>query len=396
MTAINRYEIQIKTILLSVVISFLLLLFFSDGLSKYFTVIGDDFTRISLIARLLFETFIIGYLLYYLNRVTLNYMAILGILFLFFINGQLLIGNLNNLYETFITYNKYIYLFLVYLFFKAFLNKENSKKVYNIMTSIFILNILAIFLGFIFELPYFESFHNMDHRPGYNGVFIAGNESSFVLICMISFFYFRVFYENNSKLLLFIAIIASLLSGMKAVYIFLVLLGLFHFFNRAKLKNILFLSPLFLIALYFIVNYLQSEHFYNLIEFFMVTLEEKGFFYMIISGRNTIVANEGAMILENWTFLNYLIGGQNIVQFIMEMDFFDLFFFFGLLGMILYLGLFYQSFMKGLMQYKFFIFFFFTLLTLAFFGGHFFKSPTTALYFTLVVLYFQNSRIKPI
>lgn len=393
MTTINRFEIQVKTLLLSIVVAFLVLLFFSDGISKYLTVTGGSFTRLSLVARMLFEAFIIGYILYYINRKTLLYLTVFAILFLFFINGQMLIGNLDNFSETLITYNKYIYLFLIYLFFSTFLTEKNYQIIYKVLTFLFLLNIIAIFSGFIFELSYFRSFYDMAHRPGYNGVFLAGNESSFVLICMISFFYFRSFYENQNKTLFYLGVIASLLSGMKAVYIFILLLGIFHFTIREKLKNILFLSPIFVIALYLIINYLQSDQFYELVKFFITTMEEKGFFYMIISGRNTIVEQEGALILENWTFLNYLIGGQNIVQYIIEMDFFDLFFFFGIIGMILYLYLFYISFMKNLLQYRFFFFFFFTLLALAFFGGHFFKSPTSAVYFVLIVIYFQKYKL---
>jgi len=138
----------------------------------------------------------------------------------------------------------------------------------------------------------------------------------------------------------------------------------------------------------------MSEEFQLLISFFMKTLETKGIVYMLLSGRNEILANESILIMNNWNFLNFFFGGRDVVNYIMEMDFFDLIFFFGGFGSLIYIYLFYKSFIQKLLWHKFFTFFIFSILLLSFLGGHFLTSPTTAVYFTLVILYFQNYRIK--
>ncbi|MBE0515393.1 hypothetical protein, partial [Sulfurimonas sp.] len=259
---------------------------------------------------------------------------------------------------------------------------------------LFFMNIVFIFSGLAFDLNFFESFYDMDYRFGYNGVFLAGNESSFVLISMLGFLYFRAYYENGSKLFLLIALLASLLSGMKAVYLFVILLLFFHLVQKMRKIHLVWLIPIGIYATTQVIGYIQSEEFQTLIAFFMRTLETKGLMHMMLSGRNEILMNESVQVLESWTFLNFLFGGRNVLVFIMEMDFFDLLLFFGGLGSLIYTYLFYKMFIQKLIWHKFFTFFTFSVLVLAFFGGHFLTSPTSAVYFSLVIIYFQNYRLK--
>lgn len=373
---------------------FLPLMFTADGISKYLTVQGSDFTRISLLVRLLFEVSIITYLFIYIKKTKFIYLSALVLLLTFFVIGQFLIENQDNFIENFISFNKYIFLFLSYLFFqRLFSLKENQQDfIYLMLKALFFTNIVFIFSGLVFDLKFFESFYDMDYRFGYSGVFLAGNESSFVLISMLGFLYFRAYYENGSKLFLLIALLASLLSGMKAVYLFVVLLLFFHLVHKMKKIHFVWFIPIGIYITTQAIGYIQSEEFQTLIAFFMRVVEEKGFLYMLMGGRQEILANEFLVVLENWTFLNFFIGGSMIEKYIIEMDLFDLILFFGAFGSLIYIYLFYKIFIQKLIWHKFFTFFIVTILALAFFGGHFLTSPTTAVYFSLVIIYFQNYR----
>jgi len=379
-----------------ILIIFLPLLFISDGVSKYLTVQGSNPGRIFLMVRLLFEMIIIFYLLKNIKKDIAIYFGALGLLFVFFAVGQLSIGNDNDFIENFISFNKYIFLFLVYIFLKKilYLSEEKRNFVYKILTFLFIVNIIFIFIGFIFEISFFESFYNMDYRFGYDGIFLAGNEASFVLISMISFFYFKTFYEDGSLLLLLASISASLLSGMKAVYIYLSLLAVFHIIFKMKKKYFVLLIPLSVYASGFAIEYIKSEQFQILISFFLKIYEEEGLFYMLLSGRNEILAHESNLVMKDWSLINYLFGGRDTVKYIMEMDFFDLILFFGGVGSLIYIYLFYKFFIQKLLWHKYLTFFIFSILILAFWGGHFLTSAVTATYFTLVVLYFQSYRLE--
>ena len=375
---------------------FLPLLFISDGISKYFMVQGMDFYRLSLFIRMLFEVIIIVYILLHIKKYSLKILVGLLFLFISFLLGQMGIDNLNNLNENFISFNKYIYLFLVYLFFLHILKlkEQQFNRIYKLLEVLFLLNIIAVFSGLIFDLNFFESFYNMNYRFGYNGIYLAGNESSFVLICMIAYLYFKAFYENGSKIFLSIVVLSTLLSGMKAVYIFLILLILFHLFNKVKIWTLFFMMLILSFTSNYVFEYLSSNEFQHLISFFINTLEEKGWWYMILSGRNMILETESALVMNQWGIINYLFGGRDVTQYIMEMDLFDLLLFFGILGGTTYLYLFYQVFIQKIGKHAFFRFFIFSILLLSFFGGHFLTSPTTAVYFVLVILYFKNYRMK--
>jgi hypothetical protein len=383
------------TYLLLIVI-FLPLLFIGDGLSKFYLIDKGVINRISLFIRILFEITIIAFLLKNINEKINIYLSLLALLFIVFVVGQFLIENENNFIENFISFNKYIYIFLVFLFFQKILrySVKYQKKIYNLLILLFMVNIIFVLLGVVFEISFFKSFYDANYRFGYNGVFLAGNESSFVLISMISLLYFRAFYENGSKILVLLSIVASLLSGMKAVYAFILLLSFFHIFYKMKKINFLLLIPIILYGLSVVWEYLMSNEFQLLISFFMKTLETKGLIHMLLSGRNEILVNESILVLDNWNFLNFLFGGRDVVNYIMEMDFFDLVLFFGAFGTLVYCYLFYKSFIQELLWHNFFTFFIFSILTLSFLGGHFLTSPTAAMYFTLVILYFQNYRIK--
>jgi hypothetical protein len=374
---------------------FIPLMFISDGVTKYFSFVGEDFTRFSLLVRMIFELIIVGYLLQNLRKQNWNVFLSIGILFLGILVGNLSLKNYDFLSEIFVSFNKYIFLFVTYLFFSSFLdfNKNYFDKVYKLLTIILSLNIIVIFLGFVFEIDYFKSFPKADYRYGYNGVYFAGNESSFVLMIMVSFFYFRAYYEQKSKIILILSILATMLSGMKAVYGFLILLGLYHLVIKTNKRIFILSSPFIVYAVYLISSYLQSEEFQILISYFLHTLDDKGLLWMLLSGRQEFIDLKLIPLINDWTLLNFLFGGQNIT-YLMEMDFFDVLLFFGAIGSIVYFYIFYKLFIKKLLWHEFFTFFTFSILLLAFFGGHFLNSATSAIYFSLVIIYFQKYRLE--
>jgi len=390
-----RFNFFNINIYLVIILFFLLLLFIGDGVSKYLVIQGNSLSRISLVVRFLFEIVIITYLLKNIKRNTSIYISAIALLLITFVLGQFLIENENNLIENFISFNKYIYLFLVFAFLQKILllSDRDKNKIYNLLTNLFILNMIFVSLGLIFELNFFKSFHDMNYRFGYNGVFLAGNESSFVLISIMSLFYFKAFYEDGSKILLLLFIFISMLSGMKAIYAFIMLLLLFHISYKMKKIHFLWIIPIILYTSSIVLEYIMNEEFQLLIAFFIRVAEEHGFMYMLMGGRQEILENEFIVTLENWTLLNFFIGGSMIKKYIIEMDLFDLLLFFGGFGSVIYSYLFYKAFIQKLLWHKFFTFFIFSILILAFFGGHFLTSPTSAVYFTLTIIYFQNYRL---
>ncbi|NPA44921.1 MAG: hypothetical protein GXO49_05245 [Chlorobi bacterium] len=398
MIAVDRAVKKSLTVdlFVSLLVSFLIVMFFSDAVSKYLAVKGSGFYRVSLLVRLVFEGVMLIYLIAKINRSIITYLELMIILFVFFVIGQVTVGNLSSsLIEGFITFNKYIFLFIVYLFLRKVLTLNRNKKeiIFKILTFLFFSNVLAIVLGFLFHINFFESYFNQPWRYGYNGVFLAANEATYVLVSMLAFFYFRAFYEGKNKLVFYLFALTSLVSGMKAVYIFVFMLVAFHFFNKMKFRAVMLWLIIVVLASGYVIRFIQGDVFQRLIALFINIYEEKGLWYMLLSGRNEILLNETVLVIKDWSFLNLLIGGVDVERYIIEMDLVDLVLFFGILGSAIYIYMFYKSFISLLLWHKFFTFFLFSILFLAFLGGHFLKSPTSAVYFTLVILYFQDYRL---
>lgn len=387
----SRFDIFIFIISL-----FIPLIFISDGLAKYFLVHGVDFGRVTLFVRLIFEIIIVFYLRFRINLTNLKIFLLILTLLGMTLLGQMLIGSNHNIIENLITFNKYIFIFIIFIFFKRLLGYSEKKKkfVFTILNVLFATNILFIFLGFIFEIEFFKTFYHKDYRFGYDGIFKAGNEASYVMISMLAYLYYKAFYEKGNKYLLVFALLASLLSGLKAVYAFIGILAIYHVAKKLKMIYLLLLVPIVIFSYGYLLEYIMSEQFQHLISFFQHTYEEHGLIYMVLSGRNEILAHESLEVMSHWTWLNYLIGGVDTSTYWMEMDFFDLILFFGIFGTLIYGYVFYTLFIRYPYVDGYPYFFIFSILSLAFFGGHFLTSPTAALYFTLTLIYLQNKKLE--
>jgi hypothetical protein len=374
------------------VIILLLATLASDVVSKYLAVQGHEFSRASLIVRFIFEIGMLIYLFLHLKRKELVPLIFILILFVLVFAGQLIIGNSDKFFEHFVYFNKYVYMFILYIFFSKLLFLEESKKdlIFDMFKLIILVHIVSVFIGLFFEIDFLKTFYDKDYRFGYNGFIKAANESSIVIVLILSFLYFRVIFENGSKLLLFISIIFALLSGLKAVYAFIFLLGIYHALIE-KSKLILAIIIIFFVYIFIYADdILNNESIQMFISYYFRTVEDQGWLYMLLSGRQEYLDLRLLELMEDWSFFNFLIGGQDITVYMVEMDFFDLFLFFGLLGSAIYLYLFYWLFVKKLLCERFFLFFFLSILSMAFFSGHFFTSSIGATFFVLVTIYFQN------
>jgi hypothetical protein len=163
----------------------------------------------------------------------------------------------------------------------------------------------------------------------------------------------------------------------------------FHFLYFSSLRSkiiTLCIIAAVIIGGYF---YLQTDHSKILLEYFISRKNKNGWLTMILSGRNSFLFTKGSLIVENWNIINYFIGGQDQTRLYMEMDFFDLFFFLGIIGCAIYFSLYFSTLFRFNILKPFNLFFVFSFLTLAFFGGHFFASAVNSLYLCLVTMYFQ-------
>jgi hypothetical protein len=210
----------------------------------------------------------------------------------------------------------------------------------------------------------------------------------------LSYFYYQHFFLHKKSYGFLIVLASCLLLGTKGIYLFLFFLSIFHFLYFASLKAKMI--SLLLISIAFIGGYLylQTEHSKIFLENFIAKKNKRGWYSMLVSGRDAYVDTKGIEILSNWNIFNYFIGGQDQTKLYIEMDFLDLFFFTGIIGSILYLALYFSSLFKFNILKPFNFFFVFSFMALAFWGGHFFASALNALYVCLISMYFYVSQKK--
>ena len=166
---------------------------------------------------------------------------------------------------------------------------------------------------------------------------------------------------------------------------------MFHLFYYAN--NITRILTILLVAVGFVklVEYATSDKGRTALLFFYDAIEKHGWLSMLLSGRDDYVNTKVVAVINSWNIINYLFGGQDQNRFCIEMDFFDLFLFFGIIGSIFYLLLMFNTIFQVKKVYPFFLFFISCFFLLAFLGGHFFSSAVNSIYLCLVGMFFYVS-----
>lgn len=394
-----------SNILEIVFISALFLFFFSDGLNKYLMFKGAEFKHISIIIRAIYELIFFGIIVSFIDRSRFQFLLLFFSWFAIFLTGQLIysfrIDFPYNFKENISLFNKYFFVLIIYFAayrFEFFLDK--FKRLIKILEYLFFFNSILTILGFLFNIIMFTTYLNnkaYTYRFGYSGIIPVQNEATLFFFIAISYFYYKYFIESAvSGIWKFYIVLASaLLLGTKAMYLYLILLFCFHSLRKLTAKQIRIISYIFLGIIVGLILFLLSDYSKIFLNYYEYTLQEKGFINVIFSGRQDFLRFKFFETVAHWTPVNFIIGGQDQTVFLIEMDFFDAFLFFGLLGMIVLMAVYFKTLFRFNFKNPFYSFFTFCFFFIAFFAGHFFASAVNALYLALVCLYFYISEKNP-
>lgn len=356
-----------------------------------------DFTRISILFRALYGVLFVFVILIFLNKTRSSFIAVFIPLLFLFITGQLLFAAHfqygYNYVENILIFTKYYFVFIIYFaLYKLPSEPLKFAKAIRVLESIFLFNSLAVILGFILKVELLRTYLDQPYRYGFSGFIPAQNEATLFFFLSVSYFYYKHFVLGIKSSKFWIVAFSAILLGTKGIYIFLGLLVLYHLLShsglKAKLASLLFVIMLVFGAFWF----LQTEVSEKVLQYFIFQQEESGYLSMILSNRNVTLNTTGPQILSKWNFLNYLGGGQDQTKFLIELDFVDLFFFMGIAGSIIYLGLYFITLFKFKLSKTFNLLFVIAFFGLAAFGGHFFSSALNALYICLVSMYIYTTQ----
>lgn len=383
--------------------SALILFYMSDALNKYFQVrssivnaegeIFRDSLSVSIFFRLVFEVVFLYLIVRFYDKKRKQGLMLIGGLFFSFIIGNLLF--LLNYYDSnyslshhLTSFNKYIFVFIIFYAIKDIVNNtEAIDKIYKILKKIYFVNSCLILVGLLLNINLFKSYYNQEYRYGYNGLIPSINEATLFYMTGLSLFYFNYITQKKDFWLLVLCILASLLMGAKAMYLFLFLLLAYHILFKANYWQKVVSTIIIIVGTITLIPFLLRDKYSYLYDFFIYQYEKNGLLQTLTSGRSLFVITRFIENLEYWNFFNFLFGGTDQFKFYIEMDFFDLFLFFGAVGFVLFFVLYFKTLFGKLKRNTFRLFFCFSFFLIAFLAGHFFSSALNALYLNITVLY---------
>lgn len=377
--------------------------FLGDILRKIALYFECDFTRYSTLSKvvvliLYFLFFIFNYKRYRKEEHFIKMIIAITILTCAFIIGQIgLSDSISQPLNFFLNIEylaKYLYLPITILMFSSLKNEiKYINKIIVVIEFIFIVNLIFILIGFCFDINVLSTY--LGNRFGYIGIFSRSGQTSFFFIIFILFYYRLLMDKRNItnifKFAFFVSV--SLLLGTKRIFFFLILLSLYYFFIQKGFKKWItykFMIIAVLVGICFKQNVIDS--FNKIFLVFQKIYYSNGFLSSLTSYRSDLFYKTfNEFVKKNWAFENYIFGGpsfQNYI-FITGMDFFDLYLFFGLIGMVVYFKIF-NFLVDFKVQGNFMIFYFSTLAITSFLSSAFLYDPYVNLLFVIMIWYFSH------
>ncbi len=318
--------------------------FLIEFITTIYLYVGNvETTRISGLYKLTFEVILISFISF--KKELGVQFKLLFLLIIIYLTNQLF----NPIFFENITYqflkgslyylNRFIYPF-VFIF--SFLSLKDNNKIATVSLAIIewllIGNAILMLLGLVFNIELFSSYAHSE-RFGYDGLFNKINETSYLYTILIAHRYYKTIHRKEKVYKLIIAIAISFLLGAKAILFFLGLLLLFHLIFIARFKQIyrIAIIPILTVGIIFFTDI--ASFLFKLSPFWENLGKQYTPTTLLFSTRDIMLANNMAYISQNWSFINYLIGGPYYTAnfFNIEMDLPDLVLFFGVIGAIIYL-----------------------------------------------------------
>ena len=260
--------------------------------------------------------------------------------------------------------------------------ENECKKTFEIF---FIINNAFIFIGFIFNIKMFSTYDPYGEfgegwRFGYKGLIWGQNAVAAIYTLGIAYFFRENFKYHQPKMLaLVITCIASILVGTKATWFTLILIGAYYLYKyRIKTLIILVVPALMGVAYCFVLywSFLKDKY----LSFMVNKYEESDLITFLTSSRDGLLSSALNHIYKDWMPLNFITG--DAISYV-EMDFFDLYFYFGLASFIylyVYTKIFFIKDRSDDNKY-----FFLVWTAMAFFAGHIINSAIVPVFFLLFV-----------
>ncbi|WP_417861468.1 hypothetical protein [Winogradskyella sediminis] len=367
-------------------------------LSELSTTIAYDlkmnFFNFSLVFKALFAAFVALNFLKNIKTYKKPLLFLIAMTVIFFI-GQLSFNDFllgPNFIENCIYFGRYLFVFFIMLFL---MNNKHSLKTqfYKVYEIIVIFNCIIVITTIVFDLPIFKTYY---YRFGSSGAFMTPSIITYFNAIALIYFIYQFLFKKKKLIELILVSVVCFLTGTKAMIFFFVL-SIIHVILLKKLytkRNFYFFLFGILVILFLAKDKIAEfiyENFKPLIEVY----REHGVVSALTSLRDVNFRNNFLPVLfEKWNWLNYLFGGTDFEIYRVEFEIFDVFLYFGIIGMLLYLIYYFKEVLNfnrinhfGKIQIS-------ILILTAIISGNFLNNAPIALYLMIVLSVLRNDVIK--
>lgn len=265
----------------------------------------------------------------------------------------------------------YSFVFLMFYYLKS-LDLKQVNKLFSFFKVLCLIVYITVFLGAVFSIKLFETY--IGSRFGFSSIFFPSSYGSyFIIISILIFYFYNRYIQNIPNVYIVVASLAGVFTGTKSSYLFLLLFWTYIFFQDRYYKNKWVWT---LLALVFINLLIFKEKLQIVLEQKFVVLydsyKNNDFVTFALSYRDVSAHKAELFIQENWFFLNYLFGGVDRRQLLVEISLVDLFLNFGLVGALLFFIAYNKLILAKLIKENVLFFSFSLVFIITIMGGNFF------------------------
>ncbi|MCQ2596887.1 MAG: O-antigen ligase family protein [Treponema sp.] len=292
-----------------------------------------------------------------------------------------------NFGKCFTTLFKVFSILIVYLYCKNELTDDDILVIFKANYCIFVMNIFLGALGFGNN-----SYKYNGETVGTNGFFYAGNEVTYTFICLL--FFITYAYKGRKTIFYLFNLFLSFLIGTKTgmLVVLLVIFSDMYFSTTSKMKKRMIVVSFicFIILIYFFIKFVLYNNILVQMIIFKFNQSSKGshsILNALLSGRIERIPVVDDIYNSSWSFIKFLfgLGYIEIDKHPLEMDFFEMFYYYGIIGLVVILSFYLYLIISAYIRQdkKQFIFILITILV-SFFVGHVTYSVMGGVFFCLI------------
>jgi hypothetical protein len=229
-------------------------------------------------------------------------------------------------------------------------------------------------------------------RVGIKGFFFAGNEVALIFYCL--YYYILTQVDRKDKKILVVYLLAltiALLMATKASVFSCLLISAIDYYMRSSKKKKFYMKlllPFILLILFILGSYIiPKTEFYQFVKYNITRglSGGKSILSAILSGRDAFLKAYYEFWKTNSSLTVFLFGLGNSSQKGIEIDFFDVFFTFGIIFLILTTAFYSYLIYLSIKRRNYEMFFFNIIyLVISFFAGHVWFSVSAGLFYAYI------------